>query len=65
MAKFKCNVCNSNIREISIHTIKIVDGEVVCPEAVCCDEYMESIREEGKGFGGIIKRPGGTVSKKF
>ena len=65
MAKFKCNVCNSNVREISKHTIKIVDGEVVCPEAVCCDEYMESIREEGKGFSGIIKRPGGTVSKKF
>ena len=65
MAKFKCKVCNSNVREISKHTIKVVDGEVVCPEAVCCDEYMESIREEGKGFGGIIKRPGGTVSKKF
>ena len=65
MAKFKCNVCNSNVREISKHTIKVIDGEVVCPEAVCCDEYMESIREEGKGFGRIIKRPGGTVSKKF
>ena len=65
MAKFKCNVCNSNVREISKHTIKVIDGEVVCPEAVCCDQYMESIREEGKGFGGIIKRPGGTVSKKF
>ena len=65
MAKFKCNVCNSNVREISKHTIKIVDGEVVCPEAGCCDEYMESIREKGKGLGGIIKRPGGTVSKKF
>ena len=65
MAKFKCNVCNSNVREISKHTIKVIDGKVVCPEAVCCDEYMESIREEGKGFGGIIKRPGGTVSKKF
>ena len=65
MAKFKCNVCNSNVREISKHRIKVVDGEVVCPEAVCCDEYMESIREKGKGLGGIIKRPGGTVSKKF
>jgi len=65
MAKFKCNVCNSNVREIIKHTIKVVDGEVVCPEAVCCDQYMESVREKGKGFGGIIKRPGGTVSKKF
>ena len=45
MAKFKCNVCNSNVREISKHTIKVVDGEIVCPEAVCCDKYMESIRE--------------------
>ena len=65
MAKFKCNKCNSTIKEIKKHTMKIVDGEVVCPEAVCCDEFMESVREEGNGFGGIIKRPGGTVSKKF
>jgi|TARA_R110000787_G_scaffold217234_1_gene326105 hypothetical protein len=44
--------------------MKIVNGEVVCPEAVCCDEFMESIKEEGGGLGGIIKRPGGRVRGK-
>jgi hypothetical protein len=44
--------------------MKVVDGNVVAPEAMCCDTYMESIREH-KGFGGVITKPGGKVGGKF
>ena len=63
MAKFECNVCGGGL-ELDSHTMKVVDGRVVSPEAVCCEQYMHSIREN-KGLGGIIKRPGGTVSGKI
>ena len=49
MAKFICEICGN---------------EVITPEAVCCDQYMKAIKEN-KGFGGIIKKPNGTVSGKF
>ena len=46
------------------HSMKIVDGSIVSPEATCCDEYMKTIKENG-GLGGIIKRPGGRIRGKF
>jgi len=64
MAKFKCDKCKRNL-ELAKHSIKVVDGLVVSPEAFCCENYMTSIKEKGKGFGGIIKKPNGTVSGKF
>ena len=65
MANFKCEKCGSTL-ELNSHTMKFVDDKiVVVPEAMCCDDYMIEIKEKGGGFGGIIKRPGGTVSKKF
>jgi hypothetical protein len=63
MAKFKCIKCDKEISLLK-HTIKVVDESIVSPEAVCCGEYMKSIKEGG-GFGGIIKRPDGKVSGKF
>jgi len=63
MSKFKCSLCGE-VKELTRHKIKVVDGKVVCPDATCCEEYMESIKEN-KGFGGIIKKPNGTVSGKF
>tara|TARA_R110002012_G_scaffold242396_1_gene416777 strand:- start:196 stop:387 length:192 start_codon:yes stop_codon:yes gene_type:complete len=63
MSKFICTKCNKEITLVK-HSIKVVDGEVVTPEAVCCEKYMKSIKEN-KGFGGIIKKPNGTVSGKF
>lgn len=63
MGKFKCKECSKEL-DLDNYTIKVVSGLVVSEEAKCCDTYMESIREN-KGVGGIIKRPGGTVSKKF
>ena len=63
MAKFKCIKCNKEII-ITKHSIKVVDNKVITPEAICCEEYMESVKEGG-GFGGIIKRPNGQVSGKF
>lgn len=63
MAKFKCNKCEE-VKELSSYSIKVVDDKVVSPEAICCDEYMDRINEDN-GFGGIIKRPNGTVSGKF
>ena len=59
MAKFRCKKCDTQ-KEISKHTMKIVNGEVVSPEAMCCEEYMDSIRDSN-GLGGIIKRPGGRI----
>tara|TARA_R110002074_G_scaffold189692_1_gene355568 strand:- start:200 stop:394 length:195 start_codon:yes stop_codon:yes gene_type:complete len=64
MAKFICEKCESTIELLS-HTIKWENNKVVSPEAMCCNDYMVEIKEKGKGFGGIIKRPGGTVSGKF
>ena len=62
MAKFKCTVCKSEL-ELSTHTIKVVDGKVVSPEAMCCDTYMSSVREH-KGFGTVLSRPGGRARGK-
>ena len=42
----------------------VVDENVVSPEAKCCGKYMEFLRSN-KGFGGIIKKPSGTVGGKF
>ena len=64
MAKFKCEKC-SQVLILDKHTMKIEDGKIVVPEAICCDEYMKEIKESGGGFGGIIKKPNGQVSGKF
>jgi len=63
MAKYKCN-CKEF--EISKTTMTIVDGKVVTREAYCedCKSYGSYVKQH-KGFGGIIKKPNGTVSKKF
>lgn len=63
MAKFICEICGNEL-ELAKHSIKVVDDKVVTPEAMCCDQYMKAIKEN-KGFGGIIKKPNGTVSGKF
>jgi len=62
MAKFKCVLCSTEI-EIAKHTMKVMDGKVVSPEAMCCRVYMESIRENG-GLGTVLSRPGGKVRGK-
>lgn len=62
MAKFKCSKCKKEI-ELTKHSIKVVNGKVVSPEATCCEEFMSSVKEN-RGVGGIIKRPGGKVRGK-
>tara|TARA_B100000768_G_scaffold181979_1_gene207929 strand:- start:2564 stop:2782 length:219 start_codon:yes stop_codon:yes gene_type:complete len=66
MTRFECvnTDCNKDL-ELGTHTMKVVGGEVVCPEAICCDTYMKEIKVKGGGFGGIIKKPGGTIGGKF
>jgi hypothetical protein len=45
--------------------MKIVNEKLVKSESICnCGEQMQDVSEY-EGLGGIIKRPGGTVSKKF
>lgn len=62
--KLYCKNCD-NLVEVSKFTIKVVDGKVFNPESVCaCGEEMADVTPF-QGFGGIIKKPGGTVSKKF
>ena len=63
MAKFKCSDCLKEIELLS-YSIKVVNEKAVCPEAYCCHEYMDRVKGNG-GFGGIIKKPNGTVSGKF
>jgi hypothetical protein len=63
MAKFKCEKC-CQVLILDKHTMKIVDGKIVVPEAICCDTYMESIKEN-KGFGCAMVGKGGKVRGKF
>ena len=46
--------------------MKVIDGRVVTVEAYCedCETYGKFVKEH-KGYGGLIKRPNGTVSGKF
>tara|TARA_R110002020_G_scaffold473763_1_gene703534 strand:+ start:782 stop:976 length:195 start_codon:yes stop_codon:yes gene_type:complete len=64
MSKFKCKKCDAGL-ELDKYRIKFVDGKVVSDDAMCCEQHMESIRDTSQGFGGIIKKPNGTVSGKF
>ncbi len=63
MSKFKCKCGEFYVART---TIKVINNEVVYPEAYCekCKTQGVPVREGG-GFGGIIKKKGGTVSKKF
>jgi hypothetical protein len=63
MAKFKCIKCDE-VLDLSSYSINVVDGKVITHEAFCCNEHMDRIKEDN-GFGGIIKKPNGTVSGKF
>ena len=66
MTKFECiNTDCTKTLELGSHTMQIVDEKVVCLEAICCDKYMKSVRVKGQGFGGIIKKPGGSIGGKF
>lgn len=62
MAKFECEKCSETL-ELSVHTIKVVGGKVISPEAKCCGVYMKAIREN-KGLGTALMRPGGKVRGK-
>lgn len=64
MAKFKCKKCKSTLK-LTSHTIKFVKDKVVSPEAMCCDDYMQEIKDKGGGLGSIIKRSGGRIRGKF
>jgi hypothetical protein len=64
MSKFKCKECDKEL-ELDQHTMKVVDGLVVSPDAICCDDYMASIINTSDGFGGIILKEGGKVGGKF
>tara|TARA_R110000744_G_scaffold177689_1_gene296623 strand:+ start:76 stop:267 length:192 start_codon:yes stop_codon:yes gene_type:complete len=63
MGKYKCD-CKEF--EVNRTTIAVVNGEVVKPETYCeeCKKFATFIKEH-KGFGGIIKKPQGTVAGKF
>ena len=63
MAKFECKVCGKTL-ELSTHTMQVVDCKVIAKEAMCCEVYMDSVKEN-KGFGSAIKRPGGKVRGKI
>lgn len=64
MAKYKCATCSKEI-DLSTQTIVVEDGNVVCKEAICCNAYMDSVKEKFTGFGGIIKKANGSVGGKF
>ena len=64
MSKFICEECNKEIK-LAKHSIKVVDGQVVTPEAICCKKYMKSIKEKGDGLGTAMVGKGGIVRGKF
>ena len=43
--KFQCSLCE-NI--IEIHRVKftMIQKELICEEAICCDSYMEQVKTE-------------------
>ena len=63
MAKFICKKCKSE-KDLANYKLGVVDGNVVCKEAQCCDAYMERVRETFEGWGSIKKGPNGTVKRK-
>ena len=60
--KYKCKCKTFDVYKT---TIKVVDGKVVNLETYCkeCNTYGEYIKEH-KGYGGIIKKPNGTIAKR-
>lgn len=61
MSLYKCKKCNKT-RELRSVTIKIVDGKLITPEALCsCGSYMTA--KEKEGMPGLI-RTEPTLRKK-
>ena len=62
MAKYKCKCKEFEVKGKT--SIKIIEGQVVTPEAYCeeCKTYGETKRDH-QGFGGIIKRRGGKIGR--
>lgn len=59
-----CAKCDNTVN-VSKFTIKVVDGKLVKSESICsCGNQMKDVSEYD-GLGGIIKKPGGTVARKF
>ena len=61
---FKCKKCK-NEKELSHYTIKLVDGELITPEAYCenCDTYMKDSSVFG-GFGKALMKHGKARGRK-
>ncbi len=62
MAKFICTKCNGE-KKINEYSVKVINNEMVIPEARCCDSYMKRIRDFD-GWGSIRKGPNGSVLRK-
>ena len=62
MAHFKCLQCGNHI-ELKEYNLKLHNGQLICPQAVCCDTYMTRIRNF-EGWGGIRKTKDGGVGGK-
>jgi len=62
MAKYRCECQTFDVFKA---TMKVIGGQVVTVEAYCkdCKTYGKFIKQH-KGFGSIIKKPDGTVSRK-
>jgi len=61
--KYKCKCKEFKLAKT---TSIIVNGKIETAEAFCeeCKTFGKFVKEH-EGFGGIIKKPNGTVSKKF
>jgi len=57
--------CECRTFEVHKTTMKIINGEVIKPETYCeeCKTYGKYIKEH-EGYGGIIKKPNGTIAKR-
>tara|TARA_B110000967_G_C18889879_1_gene566569 strand:- start:1532 stop:1741 length:210 start_codon:yes stop_codon:yes gene_type:complete len=58
--KFECKECKKT-KDIYKVSLSAIDGELVCKDAKCCDEYMEQVMtEEYQGLTTNIQRNEGT-----
>ena len=63
--KFKCNKCNKT-KDLYKVKFTAVDKNLICKDAVCCDEYMETVTtKEYEGMPDIKRNEDHCKSKNY
>ena len=63
--KFKCNKCNKT-KDLYKVKFTAVDKDLICKDAICCDEYMETVTtKEYEGMPEIKRNEEHCKSKSY